>query len=181
MLLLNATGAEAEIPIRLFSDSTGAPITGRVWVAGDVKLYLPDGVAWVDATVANIVEKGRGFYALRLAAAETDVPGAVYLDLDTTAVAGASAYGIRDDIVDPVDFADALLSRVIEAGAAATVRTVKQRLNVMFAVLAGKAPSDLNASPYYFRNNPGGSDTKDRAAFTMVAGVRTPTTLDGDE
>lgn len=43
MIPLNATGAQAEIPISLFNDTTGAAITGKVWATGDVKLYLPDG------------------------------------------------------------------------------------------------------------------------------------------
>lgn len=81
------------------------------------------------------------------------------------------------DLEDPDDLA--IHYAVMEAGAMAGARTFRERERISFSIACGKAPADLNASPYYFRDNPGGTDTKDRAAFTMVNGVRTPTNLDG--
>lgn len=173
MIIKGNTGSKAEVLIRLFDSTTGAAITGRVWATGDVKIYLPDGVAWIDATVANIVEKGRGYYALRLAAAETDVAGKILLDLDTVAVPAASPHSWEDDIIDGADILAGILSIVHDNGGPepATLGGLFYRLE---ALAAGKA-TGLNQSVVTFY---GRDDST--VAMTTDQDVATGTRARGD-
>lgn len=56
----------------------GAPLTGHVFAAGEVRVCLPGGV-YTDAVVNNIVEIGYGSYALNLTAAQTTNRGKVFI------------------------------------------------------------------------------------------------------
>lgn len=72
--------------------------TGHVFVDGEVKIRLP-GASYANATVANIVEKGFGDYALRLTQAQTANEGFAYL---YAAVAGAQRWtGVEQIATQP--------------------------------------------------------------------------------
>jgi hypothetical protein len=94
-----STGSDAELVIKLFNKTTGAAITGQSFSTGDIKVWLPSGGSMVSATVANVVEKGLGYYALRLTATESATTGRAYLVL----VVGANpwqAHAYEDAIID---------------------------------------------------------------------------------
>jgi hypothetical protein len=55
------------------------PTLGQSFSTGQVKLFLPGGVGWVDADVSRVVEKGEGDYALRLTDAQVVLAGKIYL------------------------------------------------------------------------------------------------------
>lgn len=96
MILKGASGKDAELPINLFNEA-GEPLEDHVWVTGEVLLALPNGT-FEDANVANIFQRGRGRYALRLTAFETSTTGSVQLDLDTTN--GYLPHSVSDQIHD---------------------------------------------------------------------------------
>lgn len=56
----------------------GAPITGHVFVAGEVQICFP-GSVFANANLANIVELGYGGYALKLSQSQTLARGKIYL------------------------------------------------------------------------------------------------------
>ena len=90
-----------EIPFHL-PDATDplTPITGHVFIAGEVKIWLPGAVAYVNASVLNVVEKGLGDYALRLTEAQTATAGSVflYVDIGVTSQVWTSVERICDQI-----------------------------------------------------------------------------------
>lgn len=101
MIPKGASGKDAELPINLYRATDGTAITSYVWVTGNVKVALP-GAGFGNATVANIVEKGRGKYALRLTSGESATTGGVMLDLDPASINGGDclAHSWDDVIID---------------------------------------------------------------------------------
>lgn len=128
MILLGASGKDAELPINLFDANTGAAITAHVWVTGEVMVALAGG-ALANATVANIVEKGRGRYALQLTAGETGTTGGIVLELVTTN--GYLPHSWQETVVDIGGVTrDALLNYAFRTGR--TVRGLLRRLDSLF-------------------------------------------------
>ena len=80
MIALNeATPSAAEVPF--FLPQYNAPTTGLTgwgFTLGEAQMRLPGG-AWINVPLAQIVEKGFGWYAVQLTAAQTTVAGVVYL------------------------------------------------------------------------------------------------------
>jgi hypothetical protein len=80
MIALNETNeyaAEVAFNLPLSSDPiTG--LTGYTFTLGEVQIKLP-GQAWADATLAKIVEKGYGRFAVRLTNTQTTVAGDVFV------------------------------------------------------------------------------------------------------
>lgn len=180
MIIKGATGFGAGLPFSLINSTTGAGTAGHSWndigggITDELEVILVDGSSHA-VVIANITEIGDGDYEYRIASSTpTSSEGKIYY---RPQVSGHEETRRWEDVVDPFKY---LFATTVESGAMSGAQTFIQQFRIMFAILAGKAPSDLNASPYYFRNNPGGTDTKDRAAFTMSGGVRTPTDLDGD-
>jgi hypothetical protein len=101
MIRIGASGKDAELEINLF-DGAGVAITGHAFLAGEVLISLPNANAALEvfgnADEANIIEKGRGRYALRLTALETATGGMVHLDLDTTAAGGCMPHSVTERI-----------------------------------------------------------------------------------
>lgn len=187
MIRKGATGTAAAIAFSVI-DADGNPVndrgpSGTPWndvgdgTTDEVDLFLPGDNAFGDSGVdlSRIMNIGstQGIYLYLLSAPETANEGLVAI---RSAIATYENREHWDQIVDVIGGAT-----VMEANAHAKARTFAQRERINFSIIAGYAPSDLFASPYFFRNNPGGVDTKDRAAYTMVNGVRTPTDFDGDE
>lgn len=84
---------------------------------------------------------------------------------------------IEDTGTDYAAIVSTLLSTVMESSVAfPKAQTFLQQWRLMFAEAVLKAPDNLEGSPYGFRDI---NDTKDRSRYTMSAGVRTPTDLDG--
>lgn len=86
-IIVGETDATArEVPFHL-ADSTNplTPITGHVWVdagggiTAEVRVYVPGGSGYVNATIANIVEKGYGDYALQLTGSQVAGKGKAYV------------------------------------------------------------------------------------------------------
>lgn len=151
MIPKGSSGKDAEIPINLFDANTGAAITGHVWVTGEVLIALPGGTMQ-NANVANIVEKGRGRYALQLTAAESATTGGVYLDLDTTS--GYLVHSWSDVIVDIGGITrDALLNYAFRSG-----RTVRGFLRRVDALFFGKVTGLKGATVTAYQ--PGGITTE---------------------
>lgn len=187
MIPKGATGAAAEMPFDLVTEA-GAAVTdkgdgGNPWndvgdgSTDELKVQLPDAPGTdVNAVITQIVNRGGGRYGYQLAAAETDAEGIVAIYPNISGVLGDPLSARWDRIIDIIR-----PNTVMEANAHAKARTFVQRERIAFSALVGDAPEDLEASPYYFRDRPGATSTKDRAAFTMVNGVRTATDLDGDE
>lgn len=107
------------------------------------------------------------------------------LNVSAGGAADADVQSIIDDAISAGSLSaaaatkiiDALYAYVEESGTAfPNAETFAQRRRIEFSILALKAPADLFSSPYEFRD---GADSKDRAAYDMVDGVRTPTALDG--
>lgn len=165
---VGASGSQAEIPFSLYDDATGAPVTGRVWIAGDVKVRLP-GVAYANATVGNIVEWGNGQYALQLTAGQTANPGKASIYVS---VAGMSAqYGPEEIRLDPVA---ALMAFSHDTGL--TVMGLFRRLD---ALAAGKATGLNSALASYYRRD--GSTKAIDAVQDTTAGTRSTGTVTGSE
>lgn len=150
-------------------------------------------------TEVDITDAGSGTHTLAdTTDTEQPVPGK-WLYEATQTEANASTNEVEITVIDAADpmewygttlvridhgatdFVAALMAHVMEAGAGPKAQTFAQRERIVFSAIVGNAPDDLNASPYYFRDNPGGTSTKDRGAFTMSNGIRTVTDLDGDE
>lgn len=74
------------------------PTLLHAFVSGEVKLYLPGGVGWIDADPTRVVEKGEGDYALRLTDAQVTTAGKIYLYVN---VAGSQPWTWWYDIVTP--------------------------------------------------------------------------------
>lgn len=133
----------------------------------------------MDATVANIVEKGLGYYALRLAASETDVAGAVYVVLN---VAGASAYSYKETIVgalasDGVTLASATLSSIASSVWAYAVEgayTATHYMRLIASSTVWKVSGFLTSAPL-FRD---AADTKNRITATTSSDGRTAVSVD---
>lgn len=69
-----------EVPFHLPNkDAPLTPITGHVFVTGEVQAYVPGGAGFVNALVGNVVEKGYGDYALQLTAAQVAARGKLWL------------------------------------------------------------------------------------------------------
>lgn len=105
-MLRGASGGAAEIVFHLASDADPlAPVTGHSFGGGpttsDVLLWVPNTGVFTPATVAHIVEKGYGDYALQLTSTESALAG--------TAVVFAYVTGTSqpmrafDFITDPSD------------------------------------------------------------------------------
>jgi hypothetical protein len=177
-----ATGTAAAIAFSVI-DASGNPVNGKTdWndtgagFTDDIELYCPGTGSFDDiCEISRILDIGstQGIYLYLLDAADTAEEGLVAI---RSTISGYENREHWDNIVDVVG-----LATVIEANAHAKARTFAQRERILFSIAAGNAPQDLNASPYYFRDRPGAATTKDRASYTMVAGVRTATDLDGDE
>lgn len=121
MIALNETNeyaAEVAFNLPLSSDPTTG-LTGHAFTLGEVQIKLP-GLGWADATLAKIVEKGYGRYAVRLTPSQCTVAGDVaiiatvsttqnYFGSDTIGVLGGdipvgetgSIYFFLPDIDDP--------------------------------------------------------------------------------
>lgn len=79
MILLGETDPNGrEIPFHLSEEDPTIPITGHAFSTGELQLKLP-GAGYVNANVANVVEKGFGDYALRLTAGQVVTEGWAYL------------------------------------------------------------------------------------------------------
>lgn len=80
MIALNETNeyaAEVAFNLPLSADPLMG-LTGHSFTLGEVEIKLP-GLAWANATVAKIVEKGYGRYAVRLTNSQTLVAGDVFI------------------------------------------------------------------------------------------------------
>jgi hypothetical protein len=144
MILKGTSGKDAELPISLFDATTGAAITGHTWVLGEVLVALPGGT-FANATIANIVEKGRGKYALQLTSSETATTGGVQLILDTTN--GYAPHSWEETILDiGTVVRDAILTYSFRSG-----RTVKGLLRRMDAFVTNKATGLIGAAVTFFQ------------------------------
>lgn len=81
-ILQNASGSEAELPFSIY-DNDNVPITGHVFVAGEVRVRVPGGT-FVDADTANILECGLGQYVLQLTEMQTGTEGAVVVHFESS-------------------------------------------------------------------------------------------------
>lgn len=97
MIAVGETTAEGrEVPFQLPTSSNPlVGLTAHAWtdagggVTSEVQILLPGSVVWQDATIANIVEKGYGTYALQLTAVQVATAGVVYIRVVVT---GAQPY-----------------------------------------------------------------------------------------
>jgi hypothetical protein len=100
-MLKGASGLAAEIAFHLSLPSDPiTPVTGHVFTAGEVLVWLPSTGSYADANTAHIVEKGFGDYALQLTSTDSSVSGTVYLYVNSSA---AQPFRAFDFIVDPLN------------------------------------------------------------------------------
>jgi hypothetical protein len=172
MIDVGASGAQAEIPFSLFDNTTGAPVTGHAWIAGEVKVRVPGG-SFVNATIGNIVEWGNGQYALQLTALQTASPGKVSIYVLVT---GAQADYGPEEIKSSVatDIVAALMAHEHDTGASFEGLCIR-----LDALIAGKA-TGLNA-PFarYFKRD--GTTAAIVAAQDTAAGTRGTGDISGSE
>lgn len=177
MIRKGASGKDAELAINLFDAMTGAPIVGHVWIAGELLLVLPNGV-FANATVANIVEKGRGRYALRLTALESAVTGMVQIDLDTTN--GYLPHSLVDQILDLPTAASVLAElRAWGHDTGATFEGLMVRLD---AFIAGRG-ENMNGphATWYKRGGGSGVGIAFEGDVDPVIGMRAESDISGSE
>ena len=74
------------------------PTLGQAFSLGQVKIFLPGGVGFVDADPTRVVEKGVGDYALRLTDAQVALAGKIYIYVN---VPGSQPWAWWYDIVEP--------------------------------------------------------------------------------
>lgn len=90
---------DREVPFHLpNSVNPLTPTTGQSFSLGDVKVFLPGGVAFINADVTRIVEKGEGDYALILTDVQVAMGGKLYLYVN---VSGSQPVATWVDIVTP--------------------------------------------------------------------------------
>jgi hypothetical protein len=177
MILLGASGVEAEIEFRLLNDSTGAAITdkgdgGNPWnvasagLTDELLVNLPGVGTFANCTIARIVNKGRGFYAYQLSTSESATAGKAYID---HAVSGVSAWGQSEVIIDPADFA----AGIIDGFAIENTHTLGDLVRLMVAVLAGKV-TDYTTNTHAYKSLDG---SVTRVTFTTDTTGRLTVTI----
>lgn len=127
MIPKDATGAAAELPFSLVNSTTGAGTASHSWndvgsgLTDELKVQLPDGVGtWVNATIAQIVDRGSGNYGYQLAAGESDVAGIVSIYPNVSGHDGDALSARWDRIVD-VPTSSVIHSGTAQAGGASTI------------------------------------------------------------
>lgn len=129
MIPKGATGAAAEIPFSLVATADNTGTASHSWndvgsgLTDELKVQLPDGVGtWVNATIAQIVDRGSGNYGYQLAASETDVAGIVAIYPNVSGHYGDALSARWDRIVDIAAAASAsITSGTAQAGGATTI------------------------------------------------------------
>lgn len=178
MIEVGAFGAQAEIPFAIYDNLT--PVEGYTFTdAGDgttaqVQVRVPGG-AFANVSLSNIIEWGKGQYAVQLTALQTANPGKVSLHVS---VPGYSVTYSPEQIVSHDDsaaaFVQALLSYAHETGA-----TVEGLLVRLEAFITGKA-TGLNGSvgKFYRRD---GSTVAFTGALDVNSGTRQVSDISGSE
>lgn len=129
---VGASGAQAELPFRCM-DGDGNPVLGLgTFAAHTVERKLPGGT-FAAATKANIVEWGRGRYALRLTAGESATAGQAAIYVAAAAGQFNTYWGDEDIVASPRVIADTLLDTALDTG-----RTPRGFLRRMYALFFGK-------------------------------------------
>jgi len=105
------------------NDPIGAYIAGHVFATGEVKIRLPGAVAYVDADVSRVKEKGYGDYALQLTDAQVTVKGKVYIRV---LVAGAQPWTSDEDILSRAELAAAIAVAVPASNRAWTLAQLRR-------------------------------------------------------
>lgn len=189
MILPGASGAAAALPFSLIVTATGLGTSGHAWVdaggglTAEFKVQCPSGTpgAYVNATIARIVELGGGNYEYQMSAGESADPGKVYYYPNVALHDGDALTARWEDIVDVGSAGltanavrDAILDYTLRSG-----RTVRGHLRRMDALFFGKVTGLWSALVTAFR--PGGAVAEFEAVQTPAAGSREEVDVTGSE
>lgn len=177
MIDVGASGTLAEVPFSLY-DGDGAPVSGYSWtdagggLTAQVQVFVPGG-SFTNATIANIVSKGNGQYALQLTAGQTATPGKVYLYVS---VASHSAYWGPEEIV--VGSSAAAVVAALVAYAHDTGATVGGLLVRLEAFLSGQATNMHGPTTTWYKR---GGGIAFAGVNDVTAGNRAESDISGSE
>lgn len=126
MIFIGASGEAACVVFRLVDDDTGEPITdkgttGDAWndtgagATDELYAYTAADGAFVETTILDIENLGRGFYRVEV---DASVAGLVVIEHSVT---GASPFSTSERVVDPASLASAVWDAVSEVASEGNV------------------------------------------------------------